>query len=148
MNTGTAPAWQVREAARQKLLEGIQERIIRMEDHFDNFSILRALLPLLNECLVSPSYGTGIGLVIAGDEIRKTSSSYQTEACRVFRDIVREIKDFQRSDEEGLALFATLFEWVVSEIAQPYHMALRKQEVAQPNLIFHAPHLTHHIPIA
>jgi hypothetical protein len=56
------------------------------------------------------------------------------------------IRRFQRSEKEGKSLLAELLEWIVDEIARPYHSALHEQEMRQPKLIYGVEDRTEEIP--
>ncbi len=54
----------------------------------------------------------------------------------LLNEISEEIRQFQRTPEEGNALLASVFEWVATEIARPYHRALQKQERKHLRLVY------------
>lgn len=138
---GTAPAWQVRESARQTLLEGIQRDIIRKEEDLGRSNLQRTLLYVLNreltfaESEVGNNYPSDIRLDIG------------EKAFAFFYEVFQSIRQFQRSKKEGDFLFAKLLEWTAGEIARPYHSALLRQEIRQPERIFGAKGAMDEVPL-
>jgi hypothetical protein len=115
--TATGPAWHVRESARQKFLEHIRQKIILGEEDIGQTNFYHAFLYLLIDQL-TPLKGGGVGSFIP------KISPFIIDFYFV---ISREITDFQRSEEEGNALFAKLLEWTAGEVTRSFHCALEAQ---------------------
>lgn len=142
-DTATGPAWQVRESARQKLLEGIQQKIIGREDDFVtyNFNLYGELFSLLERKLTllkNGIDGDGGAPVSIWEDGKKVHN--------LFSEIVTEVVEFQRSKEEGNALLAKLLEWVAGEIARPFYSTLQTQEFHHPKLIYGIEDRTKEVP--
>jgi len=67
-------------------------------------------------------------------------------ALELFSEISKSIQQFQRSETEGLALFAKLFEWVASGLVLKYHSRLQAQEMQYPKLIYGVEDRTEEVP--
>ncbi len=135
--TATGPAWQVREAARQRLLEKIQRDITEHEGLTSRAEYYRTLFHTLDKYLADGDVNDGRPIV----RINKRQPMYG-----VFAKMVDDIVRFQRSGKEGKALLAKLLEWLTGEIARPHHSALREQEIRQPKLIYGVEHTTDEVP--
>ena len=129
----TGPAWQVRETARQKLLEGIKQKIIRREDDFAEHNLFNLYwtLSYLFYSQIQFSHG-GIGYV----DLSKSGWANERLTFQLFSEVLKEVKEFQRSEEEGRALLGELLEWAANEIARPHYSALGTQEVDEPKIIY------------
>lgn len=142
-NTATGPAWQVRESARQNLLDGLKQKIIRKEDDFAEhnlFNLYWTLSYLIFSELQYSEKGIGYG------DLSRSGWANERSASRLFAEVLEEINKFQRSREEKHALLAELLEWTASEIAQPYYSALGTQEVDEPKLIYGVEDRTEEVP--
>lgn len=139
---GKAPAWQVRESARQKFLERIQEKISEWENYLGSTNLYRIFLFLLSEQLVLA------GRQVSKDDLPDIPWETRRRASIIFdNDVITAAKDFQRSKEEGEALLAKLLEWTAGEITRPYHSALQTQEIHEPKRIFRANSATDKVPL-
>jgi len=135
--TATAPAWQVRESARQKFLEHIKQKIIRGEEDIGMVNFYHAFLYLLIDQL-TPLKGGGVGNFIP------KISPFIIDFYFV---ISREITDFQRSEEEGNALFAKLLEWTAGEVTQSFHSALEAQTPQLLEWVYGVADVTEKVPL-
>jgi hypothetical protein len=133
----TAPAWQVRESARQKFLERIKQKIIRGEEDIGMVNFYHALLYLLTDQLTFVK-GGGIG------NFTPKASPFIIDFYFV---ISREITDFQRSEEEGNALFAKLLEWAAGEVTWSCHSALETQTPRLLEQIYGVADVTEEVPL-
>lgn len=131
---GTAPAWQVRESQRQRLLEEIKRKIIDLENEIERDKLNWFLLYTLEGKLRRPkkmAFPPETILVIPG-----WPREHTTRARKLFLvGIEGAVNTFKRSEEEGSALFAKLFEWVAQGIVHSYSFGLRRQETENPTLI-------------
>lgn len=143
MSTGTAPAWQVRESARQQLLEKIKQNIVRREDNFAEHNIFN-LYWTLSYLLYSQLQHSEKGL--SYDDLSKSSWANERLASRLLSEVLKDVREFQRSEQEGNALLAKILEWVTGEIARPYYSALQFQEVHEPRKIYEVEHATDEVP--
>jgi hypothetical protein len=136
----TGPAWQVRESARQRLLEGIQQKIIRLEDDVERVNLHRMLPHLLVGALTLSRCGTN------GDDFSEISWDEKEKVTNFFCEVLGEIRRFQRSGDEGNALLAKLLEWTAGEIARPFHSALQTQAFHEPEKIYGAKRAMDKVP--
>ncbi|MDP2665074.1 MAG: hypothetical protein Q8P23_00255 [bacterium] len=141
MSNGTGSAWQVRESARQKILEEIKRKIINCEDEVGRKNVHRLLLHILDKKL---SFGQA---QINNREFENVPPSHKKLILGLFSEISKLIKQFQRSETEGDVILAMLFEWAAGEIARPYHSALRTQEIHYPRLIYGVESCTDKVPL-
>jgi hypothetical protein len=145
MSNGTAPAWQVRESERQQLLGGIQQEIINLEDEVGRDKLHWFLLHTLAEKLRRPeniAFPPGSILLIPGWPREHTA-----RVRKLFLiGIEGAVNNFKRTEEEGSALFAKLFEWVAKGIVHSYSFDLRKQEIENPMIIYGTACATDEIP--
>ena len=119
MSKGTAPAWQVRDTQRQKLLEVIQQKIIRWENDYLWSSHLHNIFHHLLETELILGLGR-----ISEDDISRIYWKDRIQVTNLFGEVLKEIRDFQRSSEEEKCLLAKLYVWTAGEVARPYHSAL------------------------
>ncbi len=129
----TGPAWQVREAARSKLLKKIREDIRDREDNIGVprlYYLLLAMLARRLECgKIEPR--PGHITLIPG------LSAWQVgRVTKLFSEITEGVERFQRSEEEGGALLAKLLEQIAAEITRSYNSTLMEQEMSNPKLIY------------
>jgi len=143
MSNGTAPAWQVREMQRQKLLEEIKQKIIHREDDFAEHNLFN-LYWTLSYLFYSQLQRSGKGL--GYDDLSKSAWANERIASLLFSEVLEEINKFQRSGEEGRALLGEFLEWAANEIARPHYSALGTQEVDQPKIIYGVEDRTEEIP--
>ncbi|MFZ3044246.1 MAG: hypothetical protein WA058_04050 [Minisyncoccia bacterium] len=143
----TAPAWQVRESQRQKLLEGFKQKIIGYEDSFPGGYLYKILLGLSQEQIANyhPWMMTGPVAFLVLD-MPDVHLEAREKIAALFREIRDGVRQFERSEEEGRALLAKLFEWMAGEIARPYHSALQHQEIRNPKLVYGVERATDEIP--
>ena len=133
MSNGTAPAWQVRDMQRQKLLEGIKQKIIRREDDFAEHNLFN-LYWTLSYLIYSQLQRSEKGL--SYDDLSRSAWSNERLSSFLFSEVLKEIDEFQRSEKESRALLGELLEWVAGEIALPYYSELGTQEVDEPKIIY------------
>lgn len=141
MSTGTGPAWQVRESARQKLVERIQQKIISLEDQIGRTNLLRLLLHIIDKEL---TFGQ---VSINNREFENVPSGHKGLVLELFSEISELIRQFQRSETEGDVIHAKLFEWTASEIVRKYHSRLQTQEMHYPKLIYGVEDRTEEVPL-
>lgn len=125
------PAWQVREAARQRFIEEIERQIINREGDKWQPDFYRALLQEFERGLF---------------EKYRWSDTRDERAYLLFWEIEKKICRFRHSKKEGLALMAKLFEWTAAQITYPYHSALMNQQMDNPTLIYHTDRATDEVP--
>ena len=138
--TATAPAWQVRESARQKILEEIKRKIINCEDEVGRRNVHRLLLHILDKEL---AFGQAS---INNREFENVPPSHKELVLGLFSEISKLIRQFQRSELEGNAILAKLFEWIAYSIVQRYYSALQEQEMHYPTLIYGVERATDEVP--
>lgn len=139
--TATAPAWQVREHQRQKLLEKLHQKVIAQLDNFKTIDLFRVLLFLLDKKLAT------LEISISASDFPEISWATREIVFGLFCEMSQKIGDFQRSEEEGHALLAMLFQWVADNLANPHHAALQTQELCKPELIYGTERATDEVPL-
>ena len=141
MINGTGPAWQVRESARQKLLEKIKQKILGHEDGIGRTNLFRLLLHIIDKEL---AFGQ---VSINNQEFENVPPSHKERVLGLFFETSKSIKQFQRSEAEGDAILAKLFEWTSNEVARPHYSMLQTQEVHEPKRIYGVEHATDEVPL-
>ena len=125
-HVATGPAWQVRQAAQQRLFEGIKQKIIGLEESIERPELHWFLLHRFGGELHNP------GSLAFPDDTILIIPSWPRAHTEMVRKLVLEVErlvtGFQCTDAEGNELFAKLFEWTASEIARPHHNEYRNQE--------------------
>lgn len=141
MSKGTAPAWQVRDMQRHKLLEGLQGRMSAEAERFPiEWDLYRVLIRLLDTLLFEGSITTPKDLAGIPQEVHNS-------ALGLLREILQDIDRFKRSAPEGRALMAQLLEYAVERLTDARYEALRNDEFAHPKLIFGTDRATDDMPI-
>jgi len=140
---GTAPAWQVREMARQKLLEEIQRDLMDKEEGLQNYLdfhqiALHLIVGKLRDGSLSMSFS---------DSLPHFPRDLRQTTFDVLKTAAAKIALFKRSPEEGNAMWAKMLEWSASQLAQPFASALRQQEVLEPQRVYGVPSAMDEVPI-
>lgn len=129
MSKGTAPAWQVRDMERQKLLENIQRQLDGAELGPKHESdVFRLVMTMVPEMLADNRMTPGMLPSIPWERRKQVQD--------LLWSIDASIENFKRSDDEGRALWAKVLEWSVRAFIARYHRALNTQEMLEPMLIF------------
>jgi hypothetical protein len=156
--TATGPAWQVRESARQTLLTEIMNEVFVLEEQLAQAVQPEGwgLRPVTRQEVQRLLHKKFLRL-LDGQEPEKNDHTllvmggWTRDQTKLYKDFVagtrEKIKSFERSPEEGQAIYATLFEWTVKEIAHPYHSALERQAAENPQLIYHAESAMDKVPL-
>lgn len=143
MGKGTAPAWQARDMARQKLLENIQRQLDNAElGQKHESDVLRLVMTMVPEMLVDNRMTLG-----AFEMFTSIPWERRKQVHDLLWSIDASIEDFKRSDDEGKALWAKVLEWSVRAFISRYHRALNTQEMLEPMLIFGTTKSTDKVPI-
>lgn len=145
MTIEKAPAWKVRDNARNKFLEGIKDQIKDHEKEFDDRLDLYRILILVLIRRLSPrglmSMSSMYDLPALPREKRKAVQTL------LIKDIAPKIAVFGHSEVEGAALFAKLLEWAVDQLTWPYHQSLEEEEFELPRIHFGAASASDEIPV-
>jgi hypothetical protein len=128
---------------RQQLIEGIKQKILRCEDDLAEHNLFN-LYWTLSYLFCSQLQRSEKGL--SYDDLSRSNWVNERLASNLFSEVLKDVRDFQRSGEEGNALLATLLEWAVIEIARPHLLALQRQEVHEPKKIYGVAHATDEVP--
>lgn len=132
----TGDAWQIRESQRRELLYELMQEAVRAEEESGS-SANSFMLGLAHEILTR--------FMTSGASPHGETLPWDKFLEEVVRPRVRE---FARSKEEEIALMAGFLEQhVLQDALSPYYHALRRQEVDNPQLIFHAERATDEITI-
>lgn len=135
MSKRKAPAWQVREMARQNLLDQIERMITAAAERAESESDLcRLLIRVFDNALENPE--TVIDTASTG--LPNLSKETHETALFLFEATVQYIEGFKRSVHEGRALMADVLEWITNSRVDDFHHALTDEEFANPMLIFGA----------
>lgn len=155
MRVATGPAWQVRESARQGLLERLRGRVCDLEEEIGALKpvedgmiepekfydiLLHWLLKQLDPDPLPKLKGPTITIIPGWPR------AHVNMFVRLQDEICGDIKKFERSPEEGKALLAELLVWCVGQIAHPYHRALEEQQFQKPDLIYGVERATDEVP--
>ena len=124
-----AQAWQVRSYQRQRLLERLMRMVYQQEEASGEktflFDLILVVAGYLKERREAPS----------GSEFKA-----QTDTARFFlQKLLSEITEFSRSLTERDALIAKFLEKLLESGLSPFFMALTRQEIEEPQDVFHAP---------
>lgn len=128
-----------REFQRQELHKEIKQRILDLEDTDEHYVEIekrerfQTFLELFYKQLCG-YFGKKVAhiLVDPTDILKKADGA----CAKLFMQVRAEILNFQRTSEEGDAMFAQLLEWTAGQIAYPYRADLQKIEVLEPGLIY------------
>lgn len=143
MSKATAPAWQVREMARTKVLEQIKQAIESMGDEFENQLDLYRLV----WHLVDTKLSNGTLSMSMMSTLPRIPWKIRNEVYGILLSADKAIALFERAPKEGYALWANLLEWSAVQIANTHLSALQALEVSNPQLIFGAATATTEVPI-
>ncbi|MBU6388833.1 hypothetical protein KGQ72_03100 [Patescibacteria group bacterium] len=142
----TGPAWQVRQAAQQRLFEEIKQKVIELEETIERPELHWFLLRKFEDELRKPGSSTfpdGTILIVPGWPREHTEM-----AKKLILEIEHLIAGFQCADAEGNELFAKLFEWTAGEITRPYHSEYRNQETRMLKTLYGAKNDSDEVPYA
>lgn len=143
MSKGTAPAWQVRDMERQKLLENIQRQLDNAELGPKHESdVFRLIMTMVPEMMSDNRMTVG-----ASGTLPSIPWERRKRVHDLLWSIDASIENFKRSDDEGKALWAKVLEWSVRIFTARYHRALNTQEMLEPMLIFGTAKSTDKVPI-
>ncbi|GEM_PF-2462175 len=140
---GNAPAWQVRDMQRQKLLENIQHHLSNVENEFEQGSdVHRLVMELVSGKLATGSLGMSLSGTLPSIPWKKRNLVY-----RLVLSADASIDDFKRSYEEGLFLWAKVLEWSTGQFTHSFHAALHSQETLEPQKVYGTEHSMQEVPI-
>lgn len=142
MNTGTAQAWLVRKAQRQKLIEEIMVTLTQNKEGFRSDYLERIILHLVLQRLILGELSNSSDSYLLHD----ISENEQTHGVVLFQETCAKIQKFQRSEKEGNYLLSNLLEWAIAGIVGPHRLALQVQETLKPQLIYNAAHAMDLVP--
>jgi hypothetical protein len=137
--SGTAPAWQVRDMQRNKVIADFKRMVLDAEDHTDAAPLHRAMLYTLLQIVAGekmldlrmtndiPAHSRGLGAGLA-------------------MNLYAAVEKFQRSEAEGRMLLAEGIVWLAGEIARPFRAALSSQELMDPKTIYGVEDRTTDVP--
>lgn len=142
MKRGTMPAWQKREAERQKLLEEIKRRLINEEERAERPYLYKTLVFLIGRKLEMGDFNFDNTIEMPGDHWLKSR-----ELLYILAQAELVIDRFERVPAEGLALWAKLFEWAADGVAAPYHRELASAEHTNPKEVYGTDRASDEVPI-
>lgn len=139
----TAPAQQARNLDRMEVLGKIQQSIVSLEGTFTNrLDLYRLVILIADRKLVANTLNLNWGHILVD-----IPWPTRDEVLRLLLRAERITDRFQRAPEEGLALWAKIYEWAAAQIVSHHLSALQALEASNPQLIFGAESAMTEVPI-
>ena len=128
-------AWRVRESQRQELFEDLKRRAFEKEEEEDGshcFFLLLLSAAIARHLIMVKQRGSALNIIIFPWLFPESVSRFLTQ------EVLPKVKEFSRTETEADALLAKFLGEILQSGLNPFHAALMREEISNPQKIFHA----------